>query len=158
MSSERTTIVICLHLMNENVTTPSRTLAIIKPDAVAAGHIGAILQMINLGEFTLRALCMSRLTIDQTRAFYAVHAERPFYDSLVAFMTSGPVVLATLELPNAVAAWRNLMGATDPATAAAGTVRARFGTSIERNSAHGSDSPENAATEIRFFFAEADLL
>lgn len=154
--------------MNQNeAATPRRTpaitlaiitLAIIKPDAVAAGHTGAIVGMIEQDGFTIRALRMIRLSIPQARAFYAVHAERPFYDSLVDFMTSGPVVAAALERADAVAAWRRLMGATDPAQAEPGTVRARFGSSIERNSTHGSDSPENAAAEVRFFFADADLL
>ena len=144
--------------MNENDSHPARTLAIVKPDAVAAGDVGAIVQMIDQGGFTIRALRMTRLSVQQARAFYAVHSERPFYDSLVEFMTSGPVVVAALERADAVAAWRGLMGATDPAEAAEGTVRARFGSSIERNSTHGSDTPANAAAEIRFFFAEADLL
>lgn len=147
-----------LAAMNESDLTTSRTLAIVKPDAVAAGQIGAIVQMIDQGGFTIRGLRMARLSMQQARSFYAVHAERPFYDSLVEFMTSGPVVVAALERSDAVTAWRNLMGATDPAVAAEGTVRARFGSSIEHNSTHGSDSPENAAAEIVFFFSEADLL
>lgn len=145
--------------MNQNdAAATARTLAIVKPDAVAAGHTGAIVEMIEQDGFAIRALRMTRLSAAQARAFYAVHAERPFYDSLVAFMTSGPVVVAALERDDAVAAWRRLMGATDPAQAEPGTVRARFGSSIERNSTHGSDSPANAAAEVRFFFSEADLL
>ena len=140
--------------MNDNDMTPEKTLAIIKPDAVAAGHTGEILQMIEQGGFTLRALRMSTLTADQARSFYAVHADKTFYDSLVEFMTSGPVVLATIERANAVAAWRELMGSTNPEEAASGTVRAQFGSSIEHNSTHGSDSPENASTEINFFFGK----
>ena len=137
---------------------PTVTLAIVKPDAVAAGHTGAIIQMIEHDGFTIHALRMTRLSKSQARAFYAVHAERPFYESLVEFMTSGPVVVAALERADAVAAWRRLMGATNPTEAEAGTVRARFGSSIERNSTHGSDSPANAAAEVGFFFCEADLL
>ncbi len=145
--------------MNQNeAAAPCRTLAIVKPDAVAAGHTGAIVGMIEQNGFAIRAMSMTRLSVAQARAFYAVHAERPFYDSLVEFMTSGPVVVATLERDDAVAAWRRLMGATNPAEAEAGTVRARFGSSIERNSTHGSDSPENAAAEVGFFFSAADLL
>ena len=145
--------------MDQNETaTPSRTLAIVKPDAVAAGHTGAIVQMIEQDGFTIRALRMTRLSAQQARAFYAVHAERPFYDSLVEFMVSAPVVVAALERTGAVAAWRRLMGATNPAEAQEGTVRARFGSSIERNSTHGSDSTENAAVEVGFFFSAADLL
>ena len=147
--------------MNQNDTptlTVTLTLAIVKPDAVAAGHTGAIVKMIEHGGFSIRALRMTRLSIPQARAFYAVHAERPFYDSLVEFMTSGPVVVAALERSDAVTAWRALMGATNPAEAEEGTVRARFGSSIERNSTHGSDSPENAAAEVGFFFSAADLL
>jgi nucleoside-diphosphate kinase len=138
--------------MNDNSMTTEQTLAIIKPDAVAAGHTGEILQMIEHDGFILRALRMSTLTADQARSFYAVHAEKTFYDSLVEFMTSGPVVLATIERTDAVVAWRKLMGSTNPEEAAPGTVRARFGSSIEHNSTHGSDSLENAATEINFFF------
>jgi nucleoside-diphosphate kinase len=143
----------------------------VKPDAVAAGHTGAIVQMIEQDGFTIRALRMTRLSAQQARAFYAVHAERPFYDSLVEFMVSAPVVVAALERTGAVAAWRRLMGATNPAEAQEGTVRAtnpaeaqegtvraRFGSSIERNSTHGSDSTENAAAEVGFFFSAADLL
>ena len=144
--------------MDQNETPPSRTLAIVKPDAVAAGHTGAIVRMIEQDGFTIRALRMTRLSTGQARAFYAVHAARPFYDSLVEFMTAGPVVVAALDRTDAVAAWRRLMGATNPAEAEAGTVRARFGSSIERNATHGSDSPENAAAEVGFFFSAADLL
>ena len=139
-------------------STPARTLAIVKPDAVADGHTGDILQLIEQDGFTIRALRMTRLSIDEARAFYAVHKERPFYDSLVEFMTSGPIVVAAMERTDAVAAWRQLMGSTNPAEAKPGTVRARFGSSIECNSTHGSDSLENAAAEVSFFFSAADLL
>ena len=105
--------------------TPPRTLAIIKPDAVAAGHTGDILQLIEQDGFTIRALRMTRLSIDEARAFYAVHKERPFYDSLVEFMTSGPIVVAAMERIDAVAAWRQLMGSKNPAEAKPDTVRAR---------------------------------
>lgn len=145
--------------MNQLETPPpSRTLAIVKPDAVAASHTGAIMQLIERDGFTILALRMTQLSTSEARAFYAVHTKRPFYDSLVEFMISGPVVVAAIERTDAVAAWRRLMGATDPAEAELGTIRAQFGSSIERNSTHGSDSPENASAEVGFFFSAADLL
>ncbi|HYN22213.1 MAG TPA: nucleoside-diphosphate kinase [Thermoanaerobaculia bacterium] len=134
------------------------TLAIIKPDAVAAGNAGRVLAKLQEAGFTIRGLKMLRLSEAQARAFYEVHQERPFYGSLVEFMTSGPVMPVALEGENAVAHLRETMGATDVAKAAPGTIRALFGTSIERNAIHGSDSPENAAIEISFFFARAELL
>ncbi len=135
-----------------------QTLAILKPDSIAAGHAGKILAHLQEKGFTIRALKMVRLSTDQARAFYEVHKERPFYAGLVEFMTGGPVVPVVLEGENAVAALREAMGATDVAKAAPGTVRALYGTSIERNAIHGSDSPENAAREIAFFFSQAELL
>ena len=134
------------------------TLAIIKPDAVAAGSAGRILAKLQEVGFTIRGLKMLRLSETQARAFYEVHKERPFYGSLVEFMTSGPVMPVALEGENAVANLRDVMGATDVAKAAPGTIRALFGTSIERNAIHGSDSPENAAIELSFFFSRAELL
>ena len=134
------------------------TLAICKPDSVASGHAGKILAHLEQEGFTIRALKMVRLTEAQARAFYEVHKERPFYGSLVEFMTSGPVVPVVLERENAVPHLRQVMGATDVAKAEPGTVRALFGTSIERNAIHGSDSPENAAIEMSFFFSRAELL
>ena len=135
-----------------------RTLAIIKPDSVAAGNAGKVLA--HLEEKGLRVVAMRRihLTREQARAFYEVHRERPFYDSLVAFMTEGPVVALALEAENAVPYLREVMGATNPGDAAEGTVRALYGSSIERNAIHGSDSPENAALELGFFFPRADLI
>lgn len=134
------------------------TLAILKPDAVAAGHAGKILAHLEAQGFTLRGLRVVHLTRAQAEEFYAVHRERPFYGSLVAFMTEGPVVPVALEREQAVPALREAMGATDVAKAADGTIRKLYGTSIERNAIHGSDSPENAAKELAFFFSSADLI
>lgn len=136
----------------------NQTLTIIKPDAVAAGNAARILGLLEEKGFRLRAIRMMRLTEAQAREFYAVHRERPFYESLVRFMTSGAVIPAVLQKENAVAALREAIGATDPAEAAPGTVRQRFAESKERNAIHASDSDENAAREIAFFFAEAELL
>ena len=135
-----------------------RTLAIIKPDAVAAGHAGRIIAKLQDEGFVVRGLKMLRLTQAQAQAFYAVHKERPFYGSLVEFMTSGPVIPLALERENAVPQLREVMGATDVAKAAPGTIRQMFGTSIERNAIHGSDSPENAVIELGFFFSATELL
>ncbi len=136
----------------------SRTLAIVKPDAVANGQAGRILAHAEGAGFTLVAIKMLALSPARARTFYAVHRERPFFDSLVAFMTSGPCVPMALEAPEAVAAFRRLIGATDPAEAAEGTVRRMYAESKERNAVHGSDSDENAAREIKFFFPELDAL
>lgn len=135
-----------------------KTLAILKPDTVAAGRSGAVLAHLEKAGFRLLALRRLRLTPSQARAFYAVHRERPFYDSLVRFMTEGPIVAVAVEAEDAVAALRRVMGATDPEAAEEGTIRALYGHSIERNAIHGSDSPENAELELGFFFARADLL
>ncbi len=134
------------------------TLTIIKPDAVAAGNAGNILALLEAKGFTVRGLKMLRLSTEQARAFYAVHKERPFYDDLVEFMTSGPAVPAALEHEDAVPYLRQVMGATNSAEAADGTVRALYGTNIERNAIHGSDSPENAAIELAFFFSRSELI
>jgi nucleoside-diphosphate kinase len=134
------------------------TLAILKPDSIAAGNAGKILAHLQAEGFEPRGVKLLRLTAAQARSFYEVHAARPFYASLVEFMTSGPVMPLALERQDAVAHLRQVMGATDVAKAAPGTVRALYGTSIERNAIHGSDSPENAAAEIAFFFARAELL
>jgi nucleoside-diphosphate kinase len=136
----------------------NRTLAIVKPDAVASGKAGKIVAHLEEAGFTVRAMRMTRLTTAQARAFYAVHRERPFYDSLVSFMTSGRVVPMILEAPGAVLKLREVIGATDPAEAADGTVRKLFAESKERNAIHASDSDENAAAEIAFFFAMQELL
>jgi len=134
------------------------TLTILKPDSVGAGNTGKILDHLIQEGFVVRAMKLLHLTEPQARAFYEVHKERPFYDALVGFMTSGPVVVAALERADAVTHLREVMGATDSKKAAPGTVRARFGTDIERNAIHGSDSPENAAREIAFFFSESELV
>ena len=134
------------------------TLAILKPDSVEAGHAGKILAHLQAEGFELRGIKLVRLSAAQARAFYEVHKERPFYGSLVEFMTGGPVMPGALARQNAVAHLRQVMGATDVAKAAPGTVRALYGSSIEHNAIHGSDSPENAAAEIAFFFARAELL
>jgi nucleoside-diphosphate kinase len=136
----------------------NRTLAIIKPDAVEAGNTGRILGRLEEAGFTIRAVRMLRLSRSQAEAFYAVHRERPFYGSLVEFMTSGAAVPVVLEAGDAVPKLRETIGATDPAEAAPGTIRADFASSKERNAIHASDSDENASREIAFFFAESDLL
>jgi nucleoside-diphosphate kinase len=134
------------------------TFTIVKPDAVAAGNAGNILAHLEKEGFRLRGVRMLRLTDAQARGFYEVHQERSFFPELVAFMTSGPVIVAALERDGeAVAHLRGVMGATDSKKATQGTVRNLYGTDIERNAIHGSDSEENAAREIAYFFAEADL-
>ncbi len=133
------------------------TLAIIKPDAVAAGKAGKILGHLEAQGFVVRACRMVKLTTAQAEAFYAVHRERPFYRSLVTFMTSGACIPMALEQADAVKALRDAIGATDPREAAAGTVRALFAESKERNAIHASDSDENARREVGFFFTEAEL-
>ena len=135
-----------------------RTLAILKPDSVEAGFAGRILARLEQEGFRILALRRTSLSRTQARAFYEVHAERPFYDSLVEFMTSGPVIAVALEREEAVTGLRAVMGATDPAEAAEGTIRRELASSIERNAIHGSDSPENAAAELAFFFSRSDLL
>jgi nucleoside-diphosphate kinase len=135
-----------------------RTFSIIKPDAVAAGQAGQILAMIQEAGFKIVAMRMTRLTEAQAREFYGVHSARPFFGGLVKFMTEGPIVVMALERENAIKGLRDVMGATNPANAAEGTVRKRFAADIERNCIHGSDAPETAEQELRFFFAGADLL
>jgi len=135
-----------------------RTFAIIKPDAVAAGVSGQILAIIEENGFKICGMKMKRISQTEAESFYGVHKERPFFKSLVTFMTEGPVVVLCLEREGAISKWREVMGATNPANAAEGTVRKRFATSIERNCAHGSDAPETAAMEIPFFFAGSELL
>ena len=136
----------------------SRTLAIIKPDATGSGKAGKVLAHVEGAGFTVRAIRMTRLTRAQAEEFYAVHRERPFYGELVEFMTSGPCVPMVLESADAVARLRDTIGATDPAEAADGTVRKLYAESKGRNAIHASDSAENAAREIGFFFSESDLL
>ncbi len=134
-----------------------QTLAIIKPDAIGAGKAGKILAHLEEAGFTVRAAKLARLTQPDAEAFYAVHRERPFYGSLVAFMTSGPCLPMVLEREDAVSHLRTVIGATDPAEAAEGTVRRLYAENKERNGIHASDSPENAAREIGFFFPQAEL-
>lgn len=135
-----------------------RTLSIIKPDATERNLTGQINAIFEEQGFRIVAQKRIRLSEQQAGAFYAVHKERPFYGELVSFMTSGPVVVQVLEREDAVAKHREVMGATNPAEAAEGTIRQRFAENIERNSVHGSDSGENAATEIRFFFSEIEIV
>lgn len=134
-----------------------RTLSIVKPDAVAAGATGEILRRLEQAGLRIVALRMLHLTQAQARGFYAVHKARPFYGSLVQFMTSGPVVASVLEGPDAIAVNRRLMGATDPARAGAGTIRADFGSDVERNAVHGSDAPATAQVEIAYFFNATEI-
>lgn len=134
-----------------------RTFTIIKPDSVEKGNAGKIISHLESEGFTILAGRMTHLSESQAKAFYAVHNERPFYNDLVAYMTSGPVWVIALERDQAVPTLRKVMGATNPADADEGTVRKLYGESIERNAIHGSDSPENAAIEISFFFPACDL-
>jgi nucleoside-diphosphate kinase len=134
------------------------TFAIIKPDAVDAGHTGKIIDRIIAGGFRIRALKMIHQTRKQAEGFYEVHRGKPFYDGLTEFMSSGPCVVMALEKEGAVKAWRDLMGATDPAKADAGTIRKEFGGSVGENATHGSDSDENAAIEISYFFSKLELI
>jgi nucleoside-diphosphate kinase len=134
-----------------------RTLAIIKPDAVASRLSGRIIQRIEEAGFQIRAIRMLHLSTREAEGFYAVHRARPFFGSLTQFMSSGPVVVLALEADGAIGKWRNLMGATDPAKADAGTLRKEFGRSIENNATHGSDAPEAAAFELGYFFPGIEL-
>ena len=131
-----------------------RTFSIIKPDAVAKNVIGEIVSRFEKNGLRVIAMKMLHLTKEQAQGFYAVHKERPFYNDLVEFMTSGPVVVQVLEGENAVKKTRELMGATNPAEAAAGTIRADFAKTVDENAVHGSDAPETAAQEIEFFFGD----
>lgn len=135
-----------------------RTFSIVKPDATARNLTGAINAMIEAAGLRIVAQRRIRMTEAQAEGFYAVHAGRPFYTDLVAFMTSGPVVVQVLEGEDAIARYRDVMGATNPAEAADGTIRKSFAENIERNSVHGSDAPETAATEIRFFFSDVEIV
>ena len=133
------------------------TFTMIKPDAVAKGHIGDILKDITDAGFKIKAAKMTQLAKQDAEAFYAVHKERPFFNDLVEFMTSGPIVAAVLEKDNAVADFRTLIGATNPAEAAEGTIRAKYAESIDANAVHGSDSDENAAIEAAFHFTAKEI-
>lgn len=135
-----------------------RTLAILKPDSVAAEKVEAILAHLEREGFRIAAMKKLRLTSEQARAFYAIHREQPFFESLVRFMTEGPVVVAALERKDAVSHLRKVMGATDSRKAEPGTVRSLYGTDVEKNAIHGADSPENAEREIAFFFGESELI
>ncbi len=131
----------------------NKTFTMIKPDAVRNGNIGNILQMINAAGFRIVAMKYTRISVEQAKKFYEVHAERPFYGELTEFMSSGPIVAAILEKENAVADFRTLIGATNPAQAEEGTIRKKYATSVGENAVHGSDSDENAAIEGSFFFS-----
>lgn len=135
-----------------------RTLAIIKPDAVGRGLTGEILSRIHAAKFQIIAIHSQRLTKAEAGGFYAVHRERPFFGELTDFMSSGKIVVMVLEAEGAITRWRDTMGATDPAKAAAGTIRRELGTSIGNNCTHGSDAPDTAAFEIGYFFAGSELV
>ena len=135
-----------------------RTLSIIKPDGVARGIIGEVIKRMEINNLKIVAMKMLKMDTAQAQGFYAVHKERPFFDSLTDFMTSGPVVVMILEGENAVAKYREIMGATDFSEAAEGTIRKDFATDIEKNVVHGSDSPETAAFEIGYFFNRFELI
>ncbi|MCK4568971.1 MAG: nucleoside-diphosphate kinase [Bacteroidales bacterium] len=135
----------------------NKTLIMIKPTAVRKGYIGPIMGKIAEGGFKIKAMKYTRLSLEQAKAFYAVHSERPFYGELTGFMSSGPIVAAILEKENAVEAWRNFIGATNPAEAAEGTIRKLYGTSLGENAVHGSDSDENAGIEGDFFFSATEI-
>ncbi len=131
-----------------------KTFAIIKPDAVAALRSGDIISLIELNKFSILKMQKVQLAKKQAETFYAVHKERPFFGELVTYMISGPVIIMALAKENAIQEWRDLMGATNPAKAAPGTIRRMFGTSIGNNATHGSDSPETAREELKFFFPD----
>ncbi len=134
------------------------TFSIIKPDAVAAGNAGNIIQMITESGLKYKAMKLIHMSHKQAQGFYAVHSERPFYGELVAFMTSGPVVIGVLEGENAIARYRDLMGPTNSSEAPKGTIRGEYGTDIQNNAVHGSDAPETAATEKNFFFNQDEFV
>jgi nucleoside-diphosphate kinase len=135
-----------------------RTFAIIKPDAVGRHLTGQLLARIEAAGFAVRAMRLQHLSKQEAEGFYAVHKERPFFPELTTFMSSGPCVLLCLEAPDAIKQWRDTMGATDPAKAAAGTLRKDFGESIGRNATHGSDAPETASFELSYFFRGMELI
>jgi nucleoside-diphosphate kinase len=135
-----------------------KTFTILKPDSVKAGNAGAIISTLEKEGFRIRAMKMLHLTEAQAQGFYYVHKERPFFGSLVKFMTEGPVVMMVLEADNAIEKLRKVMGATDPGKADAGTIRKQFGSNIERNAIHGSDGPETAAFEISYFFNQLEIV
>jgi len=134
-----------------------RTLAIIKPDAVGKGCIGEVIRCIEKGDLRIAAMKMLRMSKEEAEGFYAVHRGKHFFDSLTTFMSSGPCVVMALEGADAIARWREMMGLTDPGKAAAGTIRARWGSTIESNAAHGSDAPDTASFELGYFFSEMEM-
>ncbi len=135
-----------------------RTLTIIKPDAVQAGHVGDIIKIFEANQFKIVTARLANLTKQEAEGFYAVHRGRPFFPSLTTFMSSGPALVMVLEGENVIARLREVMGATDPAKAAPGTIRKLYASNIERNCVHGSDAPETAAFEISYFFPGVDLV
>lgn len=142
----------------EQSTMPEQTLAIVKPDAVRRNLIGEIIRRIEAGGLRVAAARFLHLTKSQAEGFYAVHRERPFFGSLTQFMSSGPVMVLVLEGDGAIARWRALMGATDPAKADPGTIRKDLGSGVEQNATHGSDAPETARDEIAYFFSALDIV
>ena len=140
-----------------DIMATNRTFTMLKPDAIENGHMGKIIDMIINAGFEIKAMKYTSLSVAQAQEFYAVHSERPFYGELVDYMTSGPIVAAILEKENAVIDFRNLIGATDPAEAAEGTIRKYYAESKGRNAVHGSDSDENAAIESEFHFSPSEI-
>jgi nucleoside-diphosphate kinase len=138
----------------QETSMAERTFAMIKPDAIAAKNSGKIIDLIERNGFTIVRMEKAQLGKQQAQEFYAVHKDRPFFDELVSFVTSGPVIVMALEKENAIKAWRDLMGATDPQKAAEGTIRKQFGTNIGNNATHGSDAPETAKVELGLFFPD----
>ena len=136
----------------------NRTYAMIKPDAIRNGHMGKILDRVLSSGFKILGAKLIRMTKEQAEGFYAVHSDRPFFEELTTFMSSGQCLVMALEKDNAVVAWRETIGATNPAEAAKGTIRKDFATSLGENAVHGADSDENANIEIRFFFTESELI
>jgi nucleoside-diphosphate kinase len=155
-TEKSTNFALLFNKQRNNFMAGNRTFTMIKPDAVEANNIGPILAKINEAGFRIVAMKYTRLTTDTAGKFYAIHKERPFYGELVSYMSSGPIVAAILEKDDAVAQFRNLIGATDPTKAAPGTIRNLFAKSIAANAIHGSDSDENAQIEGSFFFAETE--
>ena len=145
-----------MHPKIDTMTT-NRTFTMLKPDAIENGHMGKIIDMIINAGFQIKAMKYTTLSVAQAQEFYAVHSERPFYGELVEYMTSGPIIAAILEKENAVTDFRNLIGATDPAEAAEGTIRKYYAESKGRNAVHGSDSDENAAIESEFHFSPSEI-
>ena len=140
-----------------DIMATNRTFTMLKPDAIENGHMGKIIDMIINAGFEIKAMKYTSLSVAQAQEFYAVHSERPFYGELVDYMTSGPIIAAILEKENAVTDFRNLIGATDPAEAADGTIRKYYAESKGRNAVHGSDSDENAAIESEFHFSPSEI-